>query len=130
VFNSAFLTIQPTNIPHQPILLFYVFTFFDSKVRFHTGLWPLHYPCPVGYFILIFLFSTVANIVFYFASLDTPSPPCLSISQQFTMRASIVILGFLATLTVALPEARPEAAITCQSVSLIRVRNVIYHQVY
>lgn len=33
------------------------------------------------------------------------------------MRASVIILGFLATLTVALPEARPEAAISCQSVS-------------
>lgn len=33
------------------------------------------------------------------------------------MRASVVILGFLATLTFALPEARPDAAISCQSVS-------------
>ncbi|KAJ5337990.1 hypothetical protein N7452_004718, partial [Penicillium brevicompactum] len=31
------------------------------------------------------------------------------------MRASVVILGFLATLTFALPEARPDAAISCQS---------------
>lgn len=34
------------------------------------------------------------------------------------MRASVIILGFLATLTVALPEAYPKAAIACQSVSL------------
>ncbi|KAJ5371800.1 hypothetical protein N7517_003806, partial [Penicillium concentricum] len=31
------------------------------------------------------------------------------------MRASVIILGFLATLTVALPEAYPKAAISCQS---------------
>ncbi|KAJ5340858.1 hypothetical protein N7541_009982, partial [Penicillium brevicompactum] len=31
------------------------------------------------------------------------------------MRTSVVILGFLATLTFALPEARPDAAISCQS---------------
>lgn len=35
------------------------------------------------------------------------------------MRASIIILGFLATLTVALPEAYPKAEIACQSVSLL-----------
>lgn len=40
------------------------------------------------------------------------------------MRASVVILGFLATLTMALPEARPEAAISCQSVSLINSNSV------
>ncbi|KAJ5520891.1 hypothetical protein N7463_001344 [Penicillium fimorum] len=34
------------------------------------------------------------------------------------MRASVIILGFLATLTVALPEAYPKAEISCQSVSL------------
>lgn len=34
------------------------------------------------------------------------------------MRASVMILGFLASLTLALPEALPEVAITCQSVSL------------
>ncbi|KAJ5555695.1 hypothetical protein N7535_008129 [Penicillium sp. DV-2018c] len=31
------------------------------------------------------------------------------------MRASLLILGFLATLSIALPEARPEVAISCQS---------------
>ncbi|KAJ5463357.1 hypothetical protein N7475_008301 [Penicillium sp. IBT 31633x] len=31
------------------------------------------------------------------------------------MRASVMILGFLASLTLALPEALPEVAITCQS---------------
>ena len=35
------------------------------------------------------------------------------------MRASVIILGFLATLTVALPEAYPEAATACQSVSAL-----------
>ena len=33
------------------------------------------------------------------------------------MRASVIILGFLATLTVALPEAYPKVALACQSVS-------------
>jgi hypothetical protein len=40
------------------------------------------------------------------------------------MRASVIILGFLATLTVALPEAYPEAAIACQSVRLVHVYDV------
>ncbi|KAJ5210013.1 hypothetical protein N7491_009826 [Penicillium cf. griseofulvum] len=31
------------------------------------------------------------------------------------MRASVIILGFLATLTVALPEPFPKAAMACQS---------------
>ncbi|KAJ5425218.1 hypothetical protein N7465_000288, partial [Penicillium sp. CMV-2018d] len=31
------------------------------------------------------------------------------------MRASVILLGFLATLTVALPEAYPKAEIVCQS---------------
>ncbi|KAF3019954.1 hypothetical protein E8E15_005461 [Penicillium rubens] len=35
------------------------------------------------------------------------------------MRASVIILGFLATLTVALPEAYPEAAIACQSDTMV-----------
>ncbi|KAJ5593306.1 hypothetical protein N7537_010210 [Penicillium hordei] len=35
------------------------------------------------------------------------------------MRASVIILGFLATLTVALPEAYPKVEIACQSVSLL-----------
>jgi hypothetical protein len=34
------------------------------------------------------------------------------------MRASVIILGFLATLTVALPEALPKVQTACQSVSL------------
>lgn len=40
------------------------------------------------------------------------------------MRASVILLGFLATLTVALPEAYPKAAIACQSVSLADVDEV------
>lgn len=39
------------------------------------------------------------------------------------MRASVIILGFLATLTVALPEAYPKAEIACQSVSLLDSHN-------
>ncbi|OQE13306.1 hypothetical protein PENFLA_c050G06058 [Penicillium flavigenum] len=35
------------------------------------------------------------------------------------MRASVIILGFLATLTVALPEAYPEAQIACQSDTMV-----------
>ncbi|KAJ5193328.1 hypothetical protein N7449_009470 [Penicillium cf. viridicatum] len=35
------------------------------------------------------------------------------------MRASVIILGFLATLTVALPEPYPKVALACQSVSLL-----------
>jgi hypothetical protein len=35
------------------------------------------------------------------------------------MRASVIVLGFLATLTVALPEAYPKAVIACQSVSAL-----------
>ncbi|KAJ5781111.1 hypothetical protein N7457_006271 [Penicillium paradoxum] len=34
------------------------------------------------------------------------------------MRASIMILGFLATLTVALPNAFPEAAMACGSTTM------------
>lgn len=44
------------------------------------------------------------------------------------MRASVVILGFLATLTFALPEARPDAAISCQSVSHSQLSTT--HQLY
>lgn len=40
------------------------------------------------------------------------------------MRASVIILGFLATLTVALPEAYPKAALACQSVSPLDSYNI------
>lgn len=50
--------------------------------------------------------------------LDTPFQS-LSSFHKFKMRASVIILGFLATLAVALPGAYPKVALVCQSVSFL-----------
>lgn len=65
----------------------------------------------------IIILDSVADLVPVLI-LDTPFPK-FSTFHQFKMRASVIILGFLATLTVALPEAYPKAEIACQSVSLL-----------
>ena len=85
------------------------------------------FPCPCiqsepaycGVFTVssIIILDSVADLVLVFI-LDT-SFLALSGFYQFKMRASVIILGFLATLTVALPEAYPKAEIACQSVSLL-----------
>jgi hypothetical protein len=72
-----------TNIPHRLILLVFLPFFRDClEVRFfHTGLWPLHlsqgnisrHSRRVGYFLLFYVYDSVANISF--VSLDTLFPP-------------------------------------------------------